>query len=57
LVISLLWAPASFCFADEPVFDRAVSRISVSGNETTRTLYILKWADLRPEEILTKKIE
>jgi outer membrane protein assembly factor BamA len=55
LVISLLWAPASFCFADEPVFDRAVSRISVSGNETTRTLYILKWADLRPEEILTEK--
>jgi outer membrane protein assembly factor BamA len=55
LVISLLSASANPCFADQHVFDRAVSRISVSGNETTRTPYILKWADLRPGEILTEK--
>ena len=54
-VIILLSTPATPCFASQHGFDRPVSEVRVFGNETTRTPYILKWAGLRPDEILTDK--
>lgn len=55
LISFLLLSPLSLCLASQHIFDRPVSWISVSGNETTRTPYILKWANLSTDEILTEK--
>lgn len=54
-IILLLLAPANLCFASQHGFNRPVSEVRVFGNETTKSPYILKWAGLRPDEILTDK--
>lgn len=45
-----------FGYANNPHhYDRTISEIRVYGNEKTQSRFILKWADLRPGELLTRE--
>jgi len=42
-------------FASPHRYDLPISQIKVSGNEKTQTRFILKWANLKPGDILTRE--
>lgn len=56
LLLVLLAFGNKLAYANNPHhYDRAISEIRVYGNETTQSRFILKWANLRPGELLTRE--
>ena len=56
LLLMLLAFGNKFGYANNPHhYDRTISEIRVYGNEKTQSRFILKWADLRPGELLTRE--
>ena len=45
---------STLVYANPHHYDRPISEIRVYGNERTQTRFILKWADLRPGDLLTR---
>ena len=55
LLLILLISGSTTAYANPHHYDRSISEIRVYGNEKTQARFILKWANLRPGDLLTRQ--